>query len=604
MWSAAIGVVVAIIAFVPTFILGVTEDAKYEWFDDVIESKGIWAMTGYHIVVAIIFSSISSGIVCYFGAVIGGSGLPQLISYLKCGFIVTKYKGLLAARNVFLKIVAMTCTVIAGLSVGREGPAIVIGASAALHIGRGVRHIVEYIIAKHSWMHDCMNQLNAGDFRKPFSGEYEHEILLIGAASGFACAFNAPLGGMMFVYEEVAAHWTQHSELGGRVFFGVGVAIGFQKLFYHLVSNDFEQKYEGIVVFDFQNTSIDQSWEYADLPFFIMCAIFSGIFTGFLQKFCLFCHKAHREFFPTMTQRFFVAVSIAVMTAFLFSVVPAVGGVCHVMPTEEEISNSSGTRRFVRYGSCPEGYYNEMATLTLGSGEDMIKHAFSRDAYTFDNGVLWAFLAIYTFTFVVNTGSFMPAGNFVPNVIMGGIMGRIFGNIADHWYGGIANAAGISFSSPGVYAVVGATCQLSCWTRTMPAIMVVMFEATSDTSLTTPMLLMSTLARSIATCFGVDGWAHMLCHAEWVGLPHHAVHPSKWIDMALMDPKDLSGENFHHDGHDHEEVNTVGKHDPKPQSPEFHVDKEFHGENPIHEAGKTNTNAANAAGKDSGLHPM
>lgn len=246
-------------------------------------------------------------------------------------------------------------------------------------------------------------------------------------------------------------------------------------------------------------------------------------------------------------EKFIVALSVAAASAFIFSVLPAIGSVCHVLPTPEQIANSSGSRRFVKYGTCPEGSYNEMASLTLGSGEDAIKHTFARDSYTFDNGVLWGFLFAYTFTFVINTGTFMPAGNFVPNVIMGGIMGRIFGNIAAAAYGDVT-----VHSNAGVYAVIGATCMLSCWTRTMPAIMVVMFEVTSDTSLTIPMLLISTLARSIATLFGTDGWAHMLCHAEWVGLPHHAVPPSKWIDMKFMKDEDLVAHPHGHGEHGEE----------------------------------------------------
>ena len=216
------------------------------------------------------------------------------------------------------------------------------------------------------------------------------------------------------------------------------------------------------------------------------------------------------------------------------------------MPTQDEIAHSSGSRRFVPYGVCGENEYNELASLTLGGGEDAIKHAFARDAYTFDNRILWAFLMVYAFTFTINTGSFMPAGNFVPNVIIGGVIGRIFGNIAHDVYGDAVKA-----SHPGIFAVIGATCQLSCWTRTMPAIMVVMFEVTSDTSLTIPMILISTLARSVAGLFGNDGWAHMLCHAPWVGLPHHAVPPEKWKDMKFMKDSEFAVHVHEHGGGGH-----------------------------------------------------
>ena len=54
-----------------------------------------------------------------------------------------------------------------------------------------------------------------------------HEIVMIGASAGFACAFGAPIGGALFVYEEVASHWTQHQQMTSRVMFGVGIAVAF-----------------------------------------------------------------------------------------------------------------------------------------------------------------------------------------------------------------------------------------------------------------------------------------------------------------------------------------------------------------------------------------
>ena len=73
----------------------------------------------------------------------------------------------------------------------------------------------------------------------------------------------------------------------------------------------------------------------------------------------------------------------------------------------------------------------------------------------------------------------------------------------------------------------------------MGAIVVIMFEATSDTSLTIPMLLASTLSRSVTNLHGVDGWAHILAHAPHVNLPHHSVEPKYWVDQKLIAIEDL-----------------------------------------------------------------
>jgi H+/Cl- antiporter ClcA len=544
MWTVLCGIAVALVAFGPSYILAQAQDKKYEYFDRAMEKNGIGGVLGASILNSLLFASVAASMVAYFGKIVGGSGLPQLISHISCGYSMDT--GLLSLKTLVLKNIALTCAVISGVAIGREGPAIHIGASTALHVGRAVRHIVERLVSKYAWLNAHLKQLDAGDFLQPFSGMYEHEILHIGAAAGFACAFNAPLGGMMFVYEEIASHWTQHSEMGGRVFFGVGVAIGTQRLIMHGLQGSFALKFDSIIVYDPFTSSLDESWQYADIPFFFLLAIFAGVFTGVFSSCAFWVHKAHRRFVENPWKRAAVAVAVSVITAIMFALAPAIVVTCSKNPSEAQLATIVGERRFVSYGTCEDGYHNEMASLTLCGGEAMIHHAFARDSYSFDSAVCAFFLLVYVTGFIINTGSFMPAGNFVPNVIMGGIEGRLFGNMAAWAYAGTAT----KYSSPGVYAVIGATCQLCCFTRTMPAIMVTMFEVTSDTSLTTPMLIFSTLSRSITNWWGMDGWVHTLYHSPHLNLPHHKVHPSKWRDQKFMKPEEcVAHPHAHDDGH-------------------------------------------------------
>ena len=216
-----------------------------------------------------------------------------------------------------------------------------------------------------------------------------------------------------------------------------------------------------------------------------------------------------------------------VFTVVTFTIIPYHTSPCKEMPSQEYLDNVTGIRRFVRYGSCPEDTYNEMASLTLSSEEDAIKHLFSRDEYTFSLSVLFPYTILYATSFAIVMGSFVAAGNFTPNVLIGAATGRIFGEIARMF------SNGMHVSHPGVYAIVGATCQLVSWTRAMPAILVTMFEVTSDTSLVVPMLLTSMLSRSLTNLFGMDGWTHANLHAS-TNLPHHRIRPFNWPDMDTM----------------------------------------------------------------------
>ena len=105
---------------------------------------------------------------------------------------------------------------------------------------------------------------------------------------------------------------------------------------------------------------------------------------------------------------------------------------------------------------------------------------------------------------------------------MGALVGRLFGYCADAVFPG-------RVSPPGVYALVGACCHLVSWTRAIPAIVVTIFEITSDTSNVVPMLIFSTLSRAVTNFSGLDGWAHSLLHRN-ESLPKHKVSPMSWRD--------------------------------------------------------------------------
>jgi H+/Cl- antiporter ClcA len=100
---------------------------------------------------------------------IGGSGIPQvkgiLTGYFKIGWI----------GSLLAKFFGGAVSMLAGLSLGREGPSIQIGAAAAQGIGE-----------------------------KLAKTDYEKRILIAsGAGAGLSAAFNAPLSGVMFTLEEI-----------------------------------------------------------------------------------------------------------------------------------------------------------------------------------------------------------------------------------------------------------------------------------------------------------------------------------------------------------------------------------------------------------------
>ena len=126
---------------------------------------------GFGIIPAVFFAA-SYVIICLclrYEKNCGGSGIPQVKGELAGQIKTVWYKILIA------KIVGGACAIGAGLSVGREGPSVQIGAMTAKGFSR-----------------------LTGRLRTE-----ERLLLTAGAGAGLSAAFNAPLAGVVFALEEV-----------------------------------------------------------------------------------------------------------------------------------------------------------------------------------------------------------------------------------------------------------------------------------------------------------------------------------------------------------------------------------------------------------------
>ncbi|MBE7620303.1 chloride channel protein [Gluconacetobacter entanii] len=125
-----------------------------------------------------------------------GSGIPQTIATLNLtNFAVVDR--LLTLRVAFGKIALTTLGLLAGASIGREGPTVQVGAAI---------------------MHTCGRWLNLSTV------SMRRGLILAGGASGVAAAFNTPLAGIVFAIEELSHSFEQRTSgtmLTGVILSGV-----------------------------------------------------------------------------------------------------------------------------------------------------------------------------------------------------------------------------------------------------------------------------------------------------------------------------------------------------------------------------------------------
>lgn len=138
----------------------------------------------------------------------GGSGPPQVVAALDQRVPAKERAYWVSMKNTVGKIGAVTGGLLAGLSMGRQGPSVQIAA--------GVMYAARHFLSKRS-------SITA------------RELLVAGGAAGIAAAFNTPLGGIVFAIEELSRKVETKSSnlmLGAIVLAGLVSVAAFGNLSY------------------------------------------------------------------------------------------------------------------------------------------------------------------------------------------------------------------------------------------------------------------------------------------------------------------------------------------------------------------------------------
>jgi hypothetical protein len=131
-----------------------------------------------------------AGLLTFWAPLAVTSGLPPLKAFLNGVDI----PGLLTARTLLAKTVGVTFVVATGLPLGREGPMVHTGAIVASQVTRAK-------IERGPLKMSTPLEVRVPSAQRSWVG--------VGVAAGVAAAFNSPLGGILYSFEEVCSHWSE-----------------------------------------------------------------------------------------------------------------------------------------------------------------------------------------------------------------------------------------------------------------------------------------------------------------------------------------------------------------------------------------------------------
>ena len=463
------------------------------------------------------------------------SGLPPLKAYLNG----TRVNDLLSVRTLIAKVVGITLIVSTGLPLGREGPMVHTGAIVAATLSRlRVRPMPRLLLGLPSRQRTWIG---------------------MGCAAGVAAAFNAPLGGILYAFEEVCSHWS--ASLTWRSFFCVVIAAYTFNTFIRLYVDGSDGIAEGqpgdtavvnqALITDSFIIGLDaegsHSYGYSDFGWLVVIGIVGGIVGSLYTRAVIFGVSSRIRLLGGRPR-------LKVLDALLWSTIAfctfywagafsdctacppessCYGGGTNATATDrmlQELPATSRGRRLAGAGGglvfvqhwCEEGEYNELATLFLSPQEGLIKHLLQRTEVEVTPSALGILLALYTVIAVLVFGIAVPAGNFIPALTIGAAMGRLLGEVFP------------DDSDPGRFALMGAAAVLCGVTRMTITLAAILVEVTHDVGALLP--LMFTLAVSkISADLLAPSFDDGMMHAQ--RLPFLEEEPPH--ELALLTARDV-----------------------------------------------------------------
>ena len=195
---ALVGVTMGIVGFSLHLSISILSTVKYQttrWL--LYYTRSLFVSWVWNVAVSTTLVYASAWLVVTVAPDAAGSGVPHLIAYLNGCDVPRLFDG----KTGLVKYLSAILAVSSGLAVGPEGPVMVVGGILAAGI----------------------SQLPYRFFRRFQNPTDKRNFVTAGAAVGVATAFSAPVGGLLFMFEELASFWQQ--SLGWQVFFACMVSV-------------------------------------------------------------------------------------------------------------------------------------------------------------------------------------------------------------------------------------------------------------------------------------------------------------------------------------------------------------------------------------------
>ncbi|XP_057467752.1 chloride channel protein CLC-d-like isoform X2 [Actinidia eriantha] len=488
---------------------------KYSLTFSIIQKSYIAGFVVYILInLVLVFSS--TYIITQFAPAAAGSGIPEIKGYLNG----VDTHGILLFRTLIGKIFGSIGSVGGGLALGKEGPLVHTGACIASLLGQGGS-------TKYHLSSRWLQFFNSDRDRR--------DLVTCGCAAGVAAAFRAPVGGVLFALEEVTSWW--RSQLMWRVFFTsaivavvVRAAMGWCKS-----GNCGHFGSGGFIIWDVSGGQEDYSFEEL-LPMAVI-GVIGGLLGALFNQLTIYITYWRRNYLHKNGNRVKIieVLLISLVTSIISFGLPLFRS-CSPCPESDPDSGIDCPRPPGTYGNYVNFYcgkdkeYNDLATIFFNTQDDAIRNLFSaKTIHEFSAQSLLTFLVMFYTLAVVTFGTAVPAGQFVPGIMIGSTYGRLVGMFVVSFYKK-------HHIEEGTYALLGAASFLGGSMRMTVSLCVIMVEITNNLTLLPLIMLVLLISKAVGDAFNEGLYEEQ---ARLRGIPLLESRPKN--EMRKMKAKEACG---------------------------------------------------------------
>jgi chloride channel 3/4/5 len=357
-----------------------------------------------------------------------GSGIPEIKTILS-GFVIPHF---LDFKVLVVKAVGSIFAVSTGMCLGKEGPFV--------HISTCVAYLVGIRFPKYK-----------------DNGRKMRELLSAGCSSGLSVAFGAPIGGVLFSYEEISTYFPR------KVLWRAFVCSLFAAITLKALNPTGTGK---LVLFE---TSYGTSYKAVHYVVFVMLGIAGGLFGGIFCKANFLWSKTFRKYNIIKNHPVFEVFLVVLATA--------------VLQYPNPLTREPGDIIIK----------NLLVDCKGASGASWVceKEGSNSDRTGYIGWLIYGTLVKLILT-IITFGCKVPSGVIIPALDGGAFFGRLLGQL-------------IPGISPGIFAMVGAAAFLAGVSRMTLSLAVIMFELTGELEYIVPDMIGIMVAKWVADALEEDG---------------------------------------------------------------------------------------------------